>query len=80
MDRDGTINEEVGYLSRLEELKLFPETYEAVRLINECGMKTIVITNQSGVARGFFGEEFIHTVHNRINEMLKEGHAFIDHF
>lgn len=80
MDRDGTINEEVGYLSRLEELKLFPETYEAVRLINERGMKAIVVTNQSGVARGFLDEEFIDTVHLRINEMLKEGNAFIDQF
>ena len=66
MDRDGTINEEVAY--------------EAVRLINESGMKAIVITNQSGVGRGFFSEEFIHTVHRRINELLKEGNAFIDHF
>jgi len=80
MDRDGTINEEVGYLSRLEELKLFSETNEAVRMINERGMKAIVITNQSGVARGFFDEEFVDAVHCRINEMLGEGNAFIDHF
>ncbi|MBN2254566.1 MAG: HAD family hydrolase [Deltaproteobacteria bacterium] len=80
MDRDGTINEEVGYLSRLEELKIFPETYEALRLINKSGMKAIVITNQSGVGRGFFGEEFVDTVHRRINELLKENGSFIDRF
>ena len=80
MDRDGTINEEVGYLSRLEQLKLFSATFEAIRMINESGMKAVVITNQSGVARGFFSKDFIDTVHNRINEMLGEKDAFIDRF
>jgi D,D-heptose 1,7-bisphosphate phosphatase len=80
MDRDGTINQEVGYLSRLEELELFPETYNAVRLINESGMKAIIVTNQSGVGRGFFDETFVDAVHGLINEMLKEKGAFIDRF
>jgi len=80
LDRDGTINEEVGYLSRLEQIKLFPATFEAIRMINESGMKAVVVTNQSGVARGFFDEDFIDTVHNRINEMLREKDAFIDRF
>lgn len=80
LDRDGTINEEVGYLSRIEQLKLFPATFEAIRMINESGMKAVVITNQSGIARGFFNEDFIDTVHNLINEMLREKDAFIDRF
>ena len=80
LDRDGTINEEVGYLSRIEQLKLFPATFEAIRMINESGMKAVVITNQSGVARGFFNEDFIDTAHNLINEMLREKGAFIDRF
>ena len=80
LDRDGTINEEVGYLSNLEQLKLFPATFEAIRIINESGMKAVVVTNQSGVARGFFNEDFIDTVHNLINEMLREKGAFIDQF
>ena len=75
LDRDGTINEEVGYLSRLEELRLFPQSFEALRRLNECGFKVIVVTNQSGVARGFFGEEFVHTVHDRMNALLKEFEA-----
>jgi len=80
LDRDGTINEEVGYLSRLEELRLFPQSFEALRRFNECGLKVIVVTNQSGVARGFFGEEFVHTVHDRINALLRERGAHIDKF
>ena len=80
MDRDGTINEEVGYLSRLDLLKLIPGTPEAIRLINEAGMITVVVTNQSGVARGYFSEDFVETVHRRINEMLQEQGARIDRF
>jgi D,D-heptose 1,7-bisphosphate phosphatase len=80
LDRDGTINEEVGYLSRLEQLKLYPFTFEAIRIINENGMKAVVVTNQSGVARGYFSEDFVRTVHLRINEMLQAKGAFIDRF
>ena len=80
LDRDGTINEEVGYLSRLDLLKLIPGTPEAIRLINEAGMITVVVTNQSGVARGYFSEDFVETVHRRINEMLQEQGARIDRF
>ncbi len=80
LDRDGTINEEVGYLSRLDELKLIAGTPEAIRLINEAGMKVVVITNQSGVARGYFSEDFVETVHRRINEILREQGARIDRF
>jgi len=80
LDRDGTINEEVGYLSRLEQLKLYPFTFEAIRIINKNGMKAVVVTNQSGVARGLFDENFVKTVHNRINKMLAEKNAFVDRF
>ncbi len=80
LDRDGTINEEVGYLSRLEQIKLYHFTFEAIRIINENGMKAVVVTNQSGVARGLFDEDFVETVHDRINKMLAEKNAFIDRF
>ncbi|HOO91148.1 MAG TPA: HAD-IIIA family hydrolase, partial [Syntrophales bacterium] len=80
LDRDGTINEEVGYLDSLERLRIFPAAFEAVRMINKAGMKVVVVTNQSGVARGFFKEEFVRTVHERIHEaFMKEG-ARIDRF
>jgi D-glycero-D-manno-heptose 1,7-bisphosphate phosphatase len=78
LDRDGTINEEVGYMDRLEKLKLIPVAAEAIRLINSSGMKTVVVTNQSGVARGLFDEAFVDTVHIRLREMLRAGGAFLD--
>ncbi|MBW2649288.1 MAG: D-glycero-beta-D-manno-heptose 1,7-bisphosphate 7-phosphatase [Deltaproteobacteria bacterium] len=80
LDRDGTINEEMGYLDSLEKLRIFPATFDAVRMINEAGMKVVVVTNQSGVARGFFDEDFVNSVHARINEILREKGAFIDRF
>ena len=80
LDRDGTINEEVGYLDSLEQLRIFPAAFDAVRMINEAGMKVVVVTNQSGVARGFFDEDFVNSVHARINEIFREKGAFIDRF
>jgi D,D-heptose 1,7-bisphosphate phosphatase len=80
LDRDGTINEEVGYLDSIDKLNLFANTSEAIRLINEAGMIAVVMTNQSGVAKGYFTEEFVRIVHERIQEMLRERGAFIDAF
>ena len=80
MDRDGTINEEVSFLSRMEQLKLYPQTAEAIRLINAAGMKAVVATNQSGIARGYFSEDFVRSVHERINELLALEGARIDGF
>jgi D,D-heptose 1,7-bisphosphate phosphatase len=80
MDRDGTINEEVSYLSRMEQLRIYPQAYEAIRLINAAGMKAVVVTNQSGIARGYFTEDFVRSVHDRINELLGAEGARIDGF
>jgi D-glycero-D-manno-heptose 1,7-bisphosphate phosphatase len=80
LDRDGTINEEVGYLDRLEKLRLVSGAAEAIRLINRSGMKAVVVTNQSGVARGFFTEAFVDEVHSHLREMLQEEGASLDGF
>jgi D,D-heptose 1,7-bisphosphate phosphatase len=80
LDRDGTINEEVGYLDSIDKLKLFANAAEAIRLINDSSMKAVVITNQSGVARGKFTEDFVRLVHGRIQKALQEKGAFIDAF
>ena len=80
LDRDGTLNEEVGYLDSLDKLHVFPSAYKAVRLINRNGMKAVVITNQSGVARGLFDETFVVTVHARMQEMFQRRKARIDRF
>lgn len=79
-DRDGTINEEVGYLSRLDQLVLYPAAARAVRMVNEAGMAAIVVTNQSGVARGIFDEAFLDEVHRRMQQMLNDSGARIDRF
>lgn len=78
LDRDGTICEEVGYLDSVERMRLIPRAAEAVRRINARGFKTIVVTNQSGVARGYFTEERLQTLHEELIRQLKEEGANLD--
>jgi D,D-heptose 1,7-bisphosphate phosphatase len=80
LDRDGTINEEVGYLDSLDKFKIIPSAYEAIRLINESGMKVVVISNQAGVARGFFTEDFVKITHEHLQTALRQQGATIDNF
>lgn len=80
LDRDGTLNEEVGYLDRLERLRLFPDTGRSIRLINESGMKAVVTTNQSGIARGYFTEDAVEMLHAHIQRLLNAEGARIDRF
>jgi D-glycero-D-manno-heptose 1,7-bisphosphate phosphatase len=78
LDRDGTVNEERGYLDRLEMLALFPWTADAIRLINRAGWCTVVVTNQAAVARGLIDEPFLLGVHREIDRRLVAGDARID--
>jgi len=78
MDRDGTVSEEVGYMRDPEQFRLIPQSAEAIRLINENSLKSIVITNQSGVARGYFSEETVSRVHQKMEKLLSELGAHID--
>lgn len=78
LDRDGTINEEVGYLNHPERLKLIPGAAEAIGLINASGMKAVVVTNQSGVARGLFDEAVVGAVHARLRELLQREGGVLD--
>ncbi|HJA71502.1 MAG TPA: HAD family hydrolase [Candidatus Lachnoclostridium stercoravium] len=80
MDRDGTLNEEVHYLHRPEDLVLFDDVPEGLRRLNEAGFKTIVVTNQAGVARGYYQEEDVKKLHQYMNELLEKQGAHIDHF
>ncbi|UCE37026.1 MAG: D-glycero-beta-D-manno-heptose 1,7-bisphosphate 7-phosphatase [Thermoplasmata archaeon] len=78
LDRDGTINEEVNYLSKIEQVKILPNSPKAIKLLNENGFKVIVVTNQSGVARGYFSKEDLENVNNHLrDELLNEG-AVVD--
>ncbi|MFY9607750.1 MAG: D-glycero-beta-D-manno-heptose 1,7-bisphosphate 7-phosphatase [Blastocatellia bacterium] len=78
IDRDGTINEDSGYISKPDELIIYPWVAEAVRLINEAGLKTIVVTNQSGVARGMYTEDDLRLIHTRMISELRNQSARID--
>jgi D-glycero-D-manno-heptose 1,7-bisphosphate phosphatase len=80
LDRDGTINEEVGYLDSLNKLRILTGAFEAVRLVNQGGMKTVVITNQSGIGRGFFDEAFVGRVHEEMRSLFLKEAAVIDSF
>jgi D-glycero-D-manno-heptose 1,7-bisphosphate phosphatase len=78
IDRDGTLNEDIGYVSTPDELVLYPWAAEAVRLVNESGLLSIVITNQSGIARGMYTEEELASIHFRMIEQLSRQGARID--
>jgi D-glycero-D-manno-heptose 1,7-bisphosphate phosphatase len=80
LDRDGTMNEEAGYLNRLDRLVLFPYAAEAIRLLNARGYLVVVITNQGGIARGFLDDAFVATAHRHVAEQLAAGGARVDAF
>ncbi len=80
LDRDGTISEEVGYVNHLSRLRLFPWTAEAIGKLNQAGFPVIVVTNQSGVGQGYFPEELVHEIHEKIQAELKPQGARIDAF
>ncbi len=78
MDRDGTISEEVGYVNHISRYRLLPRSLEAIRLINEAGLLAIVTTNQSGVARGYFGQDLVEAVHARLRSLAAGAGARLD--
>jgi D-glycero-D-manno-heptose 1,7-bisphosphate phosphatase len=78
LDRDGTLIEEVGYLDRPERVTLYPFATDAVRALNRAGIRVVMVTNQSGVARGFFSESVVQEVHAHIAHLLARGGAHID--
>lgn len=73
-DRDGTINEEAGYIRDLNNLKLIKGASEAIEKLRQKGYLAILITNQSGPARGYYNEDWVNTLNNTVQSMLeKEG-------
>jgi D-glycero-D-manno-heptose 1,7-bisphosphate phosphatase len=70
LDRDGTLVEEVNYLSDVKDLRLFPFTPKAVADLTDAGYLIIVVTNQSGIGRGMFEERAMHEVHRQIQDEL----------
>jgi D-glycero-D-manno-heptose 1,7-bisphosphate phosphatase len=78
IDRDGTLSEEVGYINHPSRFRLFPYAAPAIKLLNESGWLAIVTTNQAGVARGYFSEDMIQTVHAAMTGELQRGGAQLD--
>ena len=80
MDRDGTINVEKNYLYRPEELTFIPGAEAAIKRLNDSGYKVVVVTNQAGVARGYYSEDDVRKLHGFMQEELKKSGAHIDRF
>ena len=78
LDRDGTINEDVGYLSALSHLTLYPWAIDAVRLLNRAGYVVAIVTNQGGIARKMIAPEFVPVLHEEIARRLAAGGARVD--
>jgi D-glycero-D-manno-heptose 1,7-bisphosphate phosphatase len=78
LDRDGTISEEVGYLNHISRFRMFPFVGGAVRRLNQAGLPVVVITNQSGVGRGYYPESLVHAVNELMARQLAAAGARID--
>ena len=72
LDRDGVINKEVGYLHKIEDFEFIDGVFEACKYFQSVGYKIIVITNQSGITRGYYGEQEFHAVNNWMLEQFKD--------
>jgi len=81
LDRDGTIIEDVGYLSAPEGVRILPGAASGMKLLKKHGFLLVIITNQSGVARGYFTEDDLRAVHERMRTLLEaEGARYDDLF
>jgi D-glycero-D-manno-heptose 1,7-bisphosphate phosphatase len=78
IDRDGTLSHEVGYVNHASRFRLYPWSVDAVRLVNRSGYLAVVVTNQAGVARGYFPESVVHEVHATLGAAMAAGGASLD--
>ena len=78
IDRDGTLTEEVGYVNHPSRLHLLPRSAKAIRRLNDAGMAAVVVTNQAGIARGYFSPEVLDAVNRELVTQLKDGGAHLD--
>lgn len=79
LDRDGVITKEPPYYAhKIDQLELIPKSAESIRLLNESGFKIVVISNQSGVARGYYQEKDIEIYNGAMKKKLEEENAYID--
>jgi len=78
LDRDGTLNEEGGYINHVDRFRLIEGAAEAVVLLKSHGMKTVVVTNQAGVAQGYYPETHLTRLHEKLKALLKNEDAELD--
>lgn len=78
LDRDGTINEEMGYINHPSRFVLLPRTAAAIKKLNDAGLKVVVVTNQSGAARGYFPASLVEEVHACLLRLLAAEGAHLD--
>ncbi|MED5580152.1 MAG: HAD family hydrolase [Nitrospinota bacterium] len=78
LDRDGTLNRDVGYVTHLDDYELLPRAGAAVKKINDTGFLAVLVTNQAGVARGYFEESMIGKVHGKLQKGLELENANLD--
>jgi|GEM_PF-6242 len=80
LDRDGTINEDPGYISHPDQARLIPGVGEALAQLKKAGFQLIVVSNQSGVGRGWIPRDALPKIHDRIHELLSSWQVRIDHY
>ncbi|MBU4236800.1 MAG: D-glycero-beta-D-manno-heptose 1,7-bisphosphate 7-phosphatase [Proteobacteria bacterium] len=78
LDRDGTINEQMGYINHISRFQILPGVAEAIRKLNEARIPVVVVTNQSGLARGYFPPDLLVLVHDKMVSLLAEHGAHVD--
>ncbi|HIJ78188.1 MAG: HAD-IIIA family hydrolase [Desulfobulbaceae bacterium] len=78
LDRDGTINEQMGYINHITRFVMLPRAAAGIRLLNEQSIPVVVVTNQSGLARGYFPESLVGEVHAKMNKELAAAGAHVD--
>ena len=78
IDRDGCLTEEVGYVNHVSRIRLLPRTAEAIRRLNGAGVPAVMVTNQAGIARGYFTEALLHAVNAEMVRQLAEAGARLD--
>ncbi|KPK89655.1 hypothetical protein AMJ80_09465 [bacterium SM23_31] len=78
LDRDGTISYEIGFIDRVEDFKLYPYSAESLAALRSMDFKIVIVTNQSGIARGFFQESRVMEINDRMHTLLKNEGVTID--
>ena len=78
IDRDGCLTDEVGYVNHVSRTRLLPRTGEAVRRLNQAGVPAVMVTNQAGIARGYFSEDVLHAVNAEMVRQLAAQGARLD--